>query len=290
MQTAAAVTMVRDDPVFLAIWLRHYGGLLGRRNLYVVNHGGGAEVARLAEGANVIAIPGEPHRNFDAKRWRLLNGLVAGLRSYYRHVIVGDVDEIVVTDPETGSDLAGLLAATPDRRVLTPLGLEVIHRIECEPDPIDAAVIGPRRHVRPAPHYSKPCIVSTGTKISRGGHFTRHDRLETPEGLYLLHLKFCDFDTYAATMDRRNGVAARTGLAAAQAGIGRHWFAAARGEDRALFQGFARLPLQSGFDLAALRDDMHRTWRQRGSTGYWECARPELAVQYRLPDRFVGLV
>jgi len=129
MASVAVVTMVRDDAFFLKAWLRHYGGQFGRENCYIVNHGRGQEVAALAEGCNLIGIPGDPHKNFDMKRWRLLNNLVMGLRSYYAHVIVGDVDELVVLDPAAGTDLRGYLAQAPERQVLTPLGLEVIHRI-----------------------------------------------------------------------------------------------------------------------------------------------------------------
>ena len=116
MALAAAVTMVRDDAFFLRAWLRHYGGMFGRENCYIINHGRGAEVADLAAGCNVIGIPGEAHRNFDMKRWRLLNNLVMGLRSYYDHVIVGDVDELVVMDPEGGQTLVGGRACQGVRR------------------------------------------------------------------------------------------------------------------------------------------------------------------------------
>ena len=290
MQTAAALTMVRDDAFFLKAWLRHYGGLFGRENCYVINHGRGAEVADLAAGCNVIGIPGDPHRNFDMKRWRMLNNFVMGLRCYYTHVIVGDVDELVVLDPEAGADLAGFLRQMPGGRVLTPLGLEVIHRIDREPDPVAGAILGPRRHVRPAPHYSKPCVVSAGTKIARGGHFTQYPKLHTPDHLYLLHLKYCDFDAYRQAMDRRNAAAAATGATVKEAAIGRHWFAEARGDDRAVFDAFAGLRLQESFDLRPVRKRMHRSWAPRGETGFWAFERPEFDTQYVLPDRFVGLV
>ncbi|MDU8911301.1 glycosyltransferase family 2 protein [Aestuariicoccus sp. MJ-SS9] len=288
--TAAAVTMVRDDPFFLRAWLRHYGGTLGRENCYIVNHGHGAEVAALAEGCNVIGIPGDPHPNFDMKRWRLLNGIVGGLRSYYDHVIVGDVDELVVVDPETGVSLLEYLRNTPIRRVLTPLGLEVIHRIELEPESIGDHILGPRRHVRLAPHYSKPCILSLGTKIARGGHFTQASKLNTPDELYLLHLKYCDFPNYVATMNQRNAVTDAVGVGVKDAAIGRHWFAEARGEDRAVFEAFAELEMQEGFDLAWARKRMHRSWKPRGETGFWQFDRPDYGLQYVLPERFVGLI
>ena len=290
MQTAAALTMVRDDAFFLDAWLRHYGGLFGRENCYVVNHGRGAEVAALATGCTVIGIPGDPHRGFDMKRWRLLNNLVMGLRCYYDHVIVGDVDELVVLDPAAGTDLKTWLATVPANRVLTPLGLEVIHRIDLEDAPVTGRILGPRRHVRPAPYYSKPCVISTGTKIARGGHYTQHARLHAPEHLYLMHLKFCDLGVYAEAMDRRNAVTAEIGGAASEVAIGRHWFAGARGEDRAVFEGFAALEMQEGFDMAPLRRRMRQSWAPRGETGYWQFDRPKVEVQYRLPERFVGLI
>lgn len=289
MSKIAAVTMVREDPFFLAAWLRHYGGELGRENCYIVNHGRGTDVAAQADGCNIIGIPGDPHPNFDMKRWRLLNNLVMGLRSYYDHVIVGDVDELVVVDPATGMGLRDWLAAQPIRRVLTPVGLEVIHRIDIEDQPVEDTILGPRRHVRHAPHYSKPCVISAGTKIARGGHFTQHGKLFAPEPLYLLHLKFCDFANYCTTMNRRNATTAATGVGIKEASIGRHWFAEARGEDRAVFEDFAALEM-APFDMAPIRARMADTFAPRGDTGFWHFERKDDALQYLLPERFNGLI
>lgn len=291
MQTiACALTMVRDDAFFLKAWLRHYGDMLGRENCYVVNHGRGDEVAALAEGCNVIGIPGDPHPNFDMKRWRMLNNFVQGLRCYYNHVIVGDVDELVVVDPEDGRSLLEYLRDAPLKRILTPLGLEVIHRIDLEDQAISDHIIGPRRHVRLAPHYSKPCIISHGAKIARGGHFTQHDKLNTPDPLFLFHLKFCDFGNYVSVMNARNQVTQDVGVGVREASIGRHWFAEARGEDRAVFDAFAELEMQEGFDLGWVRKRMYRSWKPRGDTGFWQFDRPDYPGQYRLPDRFVGVI
>ncbi len=289
MQTVAAVTMVRDDAFFLKAWLRHYGEMFGRQNCYVINHGYGEEVADLAKGCNIIGIPGDPHKNFDVKRWGLLNNLVGGLRRYYRHVIVGDVDELVVVDPEAGVNLRDWLETAKTDRIYTPLGLEVIHRVDLEEDAADEGILGPRRHVRLAPHYSKPCIVSAPAKLSRGGHFAQFDTLYTPDMLYLMHLKFCDFGAYAEAMDRRNQVTSDVGVGFKQASIGRHWFAEARGEDRAVFEAFADLPMEEGFDMRGIRKKMQRSFKPRGDTGYFEFDRPNYKLQYQLPERFSGI-
>ena len=290
MQLAAAVTMVRDDAFFLDAWLRHYGEVLGRENCYVINHGRGAGVAEQAQGCNVIGIPGDPHKNFDVKRWQLLNNMTDGLRKYYRHVIVGDVDELVIVDPETGKDLRAYLEGIRKGRMLTPLGLEVIHRIDIEDQPIAGPILGPRMHVRPAPHYSKPCITSHPAKISRGGHFSQYDQLEAPEDLYLLHLKFCDFAAYTEAMDRRNAVTASIDSSIKEASIGGHWFAEKRGEDRAVFDAFADLRMVEGFDMSPLRRRMKKSFKPRGETGYYQFDRPEYDTQYLLPERFAGLI
>jgi hypothetical protein len=205
-------------------------------------------------------------------------------------VIVGDVDELVVIDPDHGGTLLDFLKGEKPRRVLTPVGLEVIHRIDIEPDPITDSIIGPRRHVRLAPHYSKPCIVSAGVKIARGGHFTQSDTLITPDPLYLLHLKFCDFGEYVSVMNQRNAVTEEIGVSVQEAAIGRHWFAEARGEDRAVFEAFQRLERKEGFDLGWVRKRMHRTWKPRGETGFWQFDRPDYDGQYVLPERFVGVI
>jgi hypothetical protein len=290
MQTAAAVTMVRDDAFFLKAWLNHYGGTFGRQNCYVINHGYGEEVAELAQGCNIIGIPGDPHKNFDVKRWGLLNNLVGGLRKYYRHVVVGDVDELVVVDPARGLNLLEFLEQSPDKRILTPLGLEVIHRIDIEPEAITGPILGPRRHVRPAPHYSKPCVVSAAAKIARGGHFTQYPKLHAPDDLYLFHLKFCDFAQYTGAMDRRNAVTQEMGDDIKGTAVGRHWFGAERGEDRALFDAFAERELVEGFDLGFIRKRMHRSFKPRGQTGFFEFNRPAYDTQYQLPERFNGVI
>ena len=290
MQTVAAVTMVRDDAFFLKAWLRHYGEMFGRENCYIVNHGRGAEVAQLAEGCNIFGIPGDPHKNFDVKRWQLLNNLVEGLRKYYKHIIVGDVDELVVWDPGEDGSLLEFLRQSPKGKVFTPLGLEVIHRVDLAEAVIDDHILGPRRHVRPAPHYSKPCIVSAAVKIARGGHFTQFDKLLTPEALFLFHLKFCDFGVYSGVMDQRNAVTDALNTTIRDAAVGRHWFAEARGEDRAVFEAFETLEMQDGFDMRPLRRRMQRSFKPRGETGFYQFDRPDYEMQFVLPERFYGAI
>ncbi|SFR14761.1 glycosyltransferase family 2 protein [Poseidonocella sedimentorum] len=289
--SAAAVTMVRDDAFFLEAWVRYYEAAFGREALYVVNHGRQDAVRKIAAGCNVIDIPDGPRHEFDTRRWRFLNNMVNGLRSYFTHVIVGDVDEFVVADPERGS-LAEVLGRTRGNRILTPMGLEVVHLRSREPEPLGKTILGPRRHVRHAPHYSKPCIVSTPAKLARGGHYADCDKLQIPDGLYLLHMKYCDYELYCDTMDRRNAAvsaARQSAEADKRIMIGRHWFPDQR-KDAAIFEGFDALPLRTGFDLSGRKARMLETWGPRGQTGFWEFDPSVPDELLTLPDRFFGIL
>ncbi len=287
--TAAALTMVRDDAFYLKIWLRYYGEMLGRENCYIINHGRGEEVADLAAGCNVIGIPGDPHPQFEKKRWRLLNGTAAGLLGYFSHVIVTDVDEFVVVDPESGEDLLGWLAKRRRPRVYTPLGLDMFQRLDVEKGEIGDRVLGPRMHAKLAPHHSKPCVLGKEAQIARGGHFSKFEKLNSPKELYLLHLKYVDFGEYVHAMNSRNAIVQEIGVGVTETSIGRHWFAEARGEDREVFDSFASYKMEEGFNLDWVRAQMHDSWQPRGETGFWQFDRPDYQTQVRLPDRFAGL-
>lgn len=286
--TAAAVTMVRDDAFFLERWVSYYGGLFGRENCYVVSHGGGEIVARVAQGCNVMAIPGKTEK-FDMLRWRLLNNLVGGLRQYFKYVVVGDVDEYVVIDPEAGMDLLGFLERAPGRKVLTPLGLEVMHRVNEEVEPITGPILGPRRFARVTYHYSKPCVIGAPAKISRGGHFSSFGELFTPDAMYLFHMKYCDLGQYGGVMDRRNEAVAVSGAKKGETGIGGHWFPEERGDDEALFRGIVSKPVVRGFEMSQYRKKMHDGWSRRGEE-LWQFPRGEFEHLHEVPERFFGVV
>jgi hypothetical protein len=286
---AAAVTMVRDDLFFLERWLDYYGSMFGRENLYVINHGRGEAVAEAAQGANVIGIPGHADVKFDIHRWRLLNNLVQGLRQYYKHVIVGDVDEIVVMDPGSGRTLNDFLERRPRNKVFSPVGLEVLHMVARESEPLKGPILGPRRFVRVNLLYAKPCVISASARLSRGGHYAEKKDLNTPDNLYLFHLKYCDFAQYAQVLDQRNELTQETGVAVKETTIGGHWFAENRGEDAEVFRAFEALSPVEGFDMEPIRAHMHKTWEKRGDGPFWHFENRDFGTLYELPERFHGV-
>lgn len=285
---ACAVTMVRGDHFFLQKWVDYYGARFGRKACHVISHGFDPEIQRIAEGCNITVIPFEENPGFDVIRWRMLNSIVQGLLNYYRHVIVGDVDELIVIDPNRADDLLDFLANTRGGRVLTPIGLEVVHLPNEETQSIEKAVLGPRRFVRHKADYSKPCVVSAKVKLARGCHFTKYNQFRGPKGLYLFHLKFCDLGQYSAAMDRRNELTKDTGTSFRDASIGRHWFAEFRGDDLEIFSEFETLE-RKPFKMEPIRQRMEATFEPRGESGFYQSSREEEEGLFEIPERFFGI-
>ncbi|MEM8555785.1 MAG: hypothetical protein AAGF71_13285, partial [Pseudomonadota bacterium] len=212
-----------------------------------------------------------------------------GLRIYHDAVIVGDVDELVITDPAVGT-LPEVLQQTGKADVITPIGLELIHRPSEETEALGSQILATRRHVRLSALYSKPCIVKGPTRLSRGGHYATSRKLEMPVGLYLLHLKHADRELYTGTMDRRNSVAdGSSGVASPKdAMIGRHWFSKTRNDQR-WFDTVDAAPVTDGVPFDDLRTAMQNAWRPRPKTEFWEIPGDITAGPlrlHRLPDRF----
>lgn len=286
--TAAAVTMVKGDYFFLSKWVAYYGGLFGRKSCYVIAHGEDPKIEDIASGCNVITIPFEPNPSFDVIRWRLLNAQTQALINYYKHVIVGDVDELVVIDPDISGNLHEYLSGVRTGQVLTPIGLEITHLPNEEKDGVEGPILGPRRFARHVASYSKPCVVSATTKLSRGGHFAKTGKFNSPDGLFLFHLKYSDFTQYAEAMDRRNAFTASTGAGFREASVGRHWFEGFRGDDAEIFKAFHNLE-RKPFEFSGLRQKMRDAFEPRGDSGFWHSTRENEAGLFEIPERFFGM-
>jgi glycosyltransferase involved in cell wall biosynthesis len=129
----AIVTMVYNEPVFLPVWLRHYGAQAGAAHCYVVDHGstdGSTRPAATGE-ASVIRIPRSPQD--DAVRTGFIADFCASLLSWYDAVIYTDVDELLVADPDAAPSLPAFAAGLAAGAVVTAIGLDVIHVPDEEP-------------------------------------------------------------------------------------------------------------------------------------------------------------
>lgn len=194
------MTMAYKDYDLLDNWVQYYSKHVDRRHLYILSHGNDPKHREIANGANIINIPRDPTLvELDRRRWFMMTQFTNGLLRYYNWMIVGDVDEIIVLDPDKGHNLADYLATyeghkTP--RSLSAFGIELVHNPERDPDPLPApgGILAKRRLFRLNANYAKPCIVRHDVNFSIGGHANNHQPRVLDDNLTLVHLRFYDYD------------------------------------------------------------------------------------------------
>lgn len=212
----ACLTTVYRDYDFLKRWVNYYAKQFERKHLYVISQGNDPMHAEIASGCNVIGIPrdGSLYRH-ERRMGNILTNFCAGLLRYYNWMIVGQVDEIIVLDPEQGDDVAGYLrryeTGAPDMEgevpdVLTPFGIEILPHAQVKAEVRDAAepVIQYQHRFRVDPMLSKPCIVRKEVKTFEAASEPSHDAGYMDPHLYLMHLRYCDEALFAAGLKSRD--------------------------------------------------------------------------------------
>ena len=201
----ACVTMVWKDHFFLDLWVRYYGALFGRDALYVISHGGAPDVAEIARGCNVIAIPRDPpDERFDETRWDMLSDWSSGLTRYYDRVIVGDVDELIIS-LTSGERLSTHLQQAELGPVTAPAGYEIVPEDDTPLDPARPILDQCPRALLSAT-YSKPCLLTAPARLSAGGHGCK-GRFDLRPQLALLHLRFLNTEEQIQRRTERSRIA-----------------------------------------------------------------------------------
>ncbi|MGL6209410.1 MAG: glycosyltransferase family 2 protein, partial [Paracoccaceae bacterium] len=202
----AFVTMVRDEPVFLPLWIAHYAKIAPREHMFVIVDGFDQRIPEVAEGLQVIQLPQIPvAAGFDEARWRMLTAFANALLERFDIVVLNDVDELIVLDPQFGDDLAGAIAEAQQIGVISPFAVDMIHRTDLEPAPLvpDAPILRQRRYVRINATYAKPCITARPIRWSLGGHLSDFPTLHLSPKLYLFHLRALDREMMRARQAKR---------------------------------------------------------------------------------------
>ncbi|MGH3827328.1 MAG: RICIN domain-containing protein [Pseudonocardiaceae bacterium] len=195
----AVVTIVRDESVFLPIWLRYYGRFFSARDMYVLDH---QSVDGSTEGHGFVRVP-VSHPEYGASWQR-------DVQQCYQHELVGrydvvlctDVDEIVAPDPRLG-DLGTYIDRFNDD-FITCQGYEILHQKDHEP-PFDPAkpVLGQRFTWYANPAYSKSLLARVPMFWHGGCHERVDGRTNNDPHLYLLHLHRMDYDLCLARHENR---------------------------------------------------------------------------------------
>lgn len=289
---AGAMCMVFQDHYFLQRWVDYYGRQFGREHLYILSHGGDPEHDRICEGANVIRLPRDPTMwRMDRRRWSLISKFSAGMLRYYNWFIVSDVDEIVIVDPAVAPDLTTYLSRYDQPRTapksLSPFGIELIHNPEAEPEPItpDQPILSRRRVFRANANYSKPCLLRLESSFTVGGHANSHQPRVLDPHLYLVHLRFFDYDMVTERLAGRKDMRATMAGDRDPKDVGKAW-----SKDLETFLALSKLTAtREDAELPEFRKKMiaEQQHLHDGKITFFGGGRSK--ELYRLPDRFASV-
>jgi hypothetical protein len=189
-QRSALQTMVRDEALFLPIFLRYYSRFFAPEDIYVLDHG---SVDGSTEAGDFVRIPVE--REMVDNTWILdqIKSHQRTLLESYDVVLTVDADEIVAPDPAWGT-LGEYLAGFQEDWV-NCLGYEILHLPDREP-PFDPSrpVLDQRAYWFAADGYDKPSLATVPTPWEIGFHAREDRRLNLDPDLHLIHLHRLDHE------------------------------------------------------------------------------------------------
>lgn len=189
MKPVAVVTMVYNEDVFLPIWVKYYGDLFGRENLYVLdNQSDDGSTSNLGD-VNVIRIPWS--FEFNKNRRRFISQFCNALLIYFDTVIYTDCDEILLAGKKIGTlkDFVEQMNKTH----ATALGFELFQDIEREaPLDLSRPILEQRKKIYFSAPMCKTLVIRKPITWSAGFHHA--SRRPSFGGLFLLHLSNMDLD------------------------------------------------------------------------------------------------
>ena len=199
----AVLTMVRDEGVFLPIWLRYYSRFFAPEDIHVLDH---ETSDGSTDGGGFVRIP-VSHDSVDMT-WMMetVTEHQHDLIDRYDVGLVIDVDEIVAPDPRWGT--LGDYIDRFDEPFVNCLGYELLHLRDEEPayDP-NRPVLEQRGHWYPNDDYDKPALATEPMAWKPGFHRRADDGFSLDPDLRLIHLHRMDYDI---CLTRHRRLSART--------------------------------------------------------------------------------
>lgn len=196
MKRIAALTMVRNDDLFLRKWVAYYGSQLGKENLYIFFDGTDQTIGDFCKGTHASLHEKIGNQVVSAEKGRLkfLSERAAELFANGYDLVIGvDADEFLVVDPKLGKSLPEYLS---DRKIgtsLSGLGLDFGQKLGEEPD-LDWSdgFLVQRHYAQIGTRYTKPSVLARPCNWGSGFHRVKGHNFHIGKGLYLLHFGYCD--------------------------------------------------------------------------------------------------
>ncbi|NDW53443.1 hypothetical protein [Aliiroseovarius sp. PrR006] len=292
--SVAYVTMVYNDEFFLELWLGHYRKFTNPENIYIVTHGPQPYVHEVAGDCNIVEIERDPRNpRLDQDRMSFLSTFCSELTEKHSRVVMNDVDEIIALDPDVGWDLDAYISNIPSSvNVISPLGLEIMHRFDIESDyDYSRKMFDQRQFVRMNGWYTKPNITNVPIVWGPDGHGCSHDTLYLDDNLYTFHLKWFDQNTHIRRHEERLGFRFND-EDGNEVVIGAGSWGWSEQVYRIVTNSFLRFPIlpeEKSFEFSAQRERVRSSF-QEGKPGMYKIHWFVEGTLHILPDRFIGMI
>ena len=202
MRKNAMVTIVKDENVFLPVFLRYYRQFFDDCDIYIFDNDttDGSIERHVPPGVNVEAAS-SPHAFDHRFVVNQMNGAKTRLLADYDTVIHADTDEIMV--PTSGPLNTFLDQNTED--VVTTTGYEVYHSVgKPDLDWSSTPLLEQREYWAGRPSMCKPAVLRANLDWGVGHHSIVQGNTPAPNPeLLLLHLHRIDWKTCVAENDRK---------------------------------------------------------------------------------------
>ena len=207
----AAFTVVRDEPIFLALWHRHYARAFDNCDLHVLHHvatadesadGPFADALALFDASNVTRLV---NSEFDPQ-WlgKIVSDKVAALLGTYHAALFAEADEMLFATVGLKVYVDAFVDDASVRAVRCT-GHELHHDFAAGEPPLDVMkpILAQRRRWHHNPLYDKVLLTKMPLTWSLGFHTCEEEVPPPSEELRLLHLHKYDFQAYVARHEAR---------------------------------------------------------------------------------------
>ncbi len=197
LKRIAAITTVRNDTIFLEKWVRYYGQQFGVKNLYVFIDGHDQPLPEWLSDVNTLVLPHIPMKRAkaDARRAQVMSHLARGLFKYFDAVIVTDVDEFLIVDPNVGVTLAQYLSQSEAKVTSSGLGMDVGQHLEQETAlDLKRPFLDQRQFAHLSARYTKPVVAFRPVTWGSGMHRIKGRNFHIDPNLFLFHFGMVDYE------------------------------------------------------------------------------------------------
>lgn len=193
----AAITMARNDKLFLSRWIKYYGEQIGTENLYIYLDGTDQEVPENAGDAHITKLPHVEMSRATGDKYRIkkMSDLASELLKTYDIVIGCDCDEFLIVDPALGVSLSEYLSNKKIKTTLSGLGLDIgQHLINEKTLDTTKPFLQQRSYALLSTRYTKPVVINRPVRWGSGFHSIKNHNFHIDKNLYLLHFGAIDIN------------------------------------------------------------------------------------------------